>query len=238
MEKIFEDKEFHGSVTFFGTVIVMPVGGFAMSGDLVITAGDLTMTEGDLLMSSGNLQLTTGDVILTNAAKLRLDGSASGDTYLQQSASNVIQWVAGGVVQMYNSGYGMRFPNGIHIEAVDKTADDTAGSTNVIAINENIVNVIGVATNADDQIYLPRADQVENGHTILIMCDAGSNFEIRTPSTRADKINTVDCGSGGNEYLATDNEVIKCVMRNVTDGWVLTGTTALGAVAVAVVPDA
>jgi hypothetical protein len=249
MEKIFEDKEFHGSVSFFGQTVVKSVGstvfdgGFTFTGDMVMTSGDLTMlnggiamTLGDFILTRGDITLSEGNITLPSLGKLYFDGGD--DTYIYQSAANIMQWVSGGNSQMYNSGYGMHFPRGAHIIAVDKTANSFSTSTNGISIAETRVNVIAVENDADDIIYLPRIDQVENGHIILIMCDAGSNFEIRTEPLRSDKINTVDCSTaGGKEYLAIDNQVITCVMRNETDGWVLTAVTALGAVATPIVPD-
>ena len=223
MEKIFEDKEFHGDVSFFKAVTIRigalvtkaltVVGSLSLTGDLtmtgnltitlgnaILTAGDLTMTLGDLLISDGALTLTTGDITLT-AGKVISDG-------------------------------------GFVSSAVTLSADDSVTSLNTIPVGVNTVNVNDAENDANDFIVLPNLAQVEKGHVITILCNAGTNFEIRCPSAGSNKINTVDCGSAGNEYLATDTEVIKCVARDATDGWVLTGTTALGAVAPAVIPDA
>jgi hypothetical protein len=100
----------------------------------------------------------------------------------------------------------------------------------------NSVNVGSVDTDANDFIVLPSLANVEVGHTIKIACNAGSNFEMRTPSTSGEKINTV-VSDGTAEYLCTDTEMITITKVSDTDGWVATAQTALGAIATAVVPD-
>lgn len=230
MEKIFEKKEFHGDVSFFKGLTIQ-LGALVVKALTVV--GALSVTGNSTL--TGNLTVVGGDVIIPAGKKLYFDGG--GDTYLWEGTGDIISWYSGSNVQMYNSGWGMFFPNGFHIIAYDFIANNTPDINSALNININRVNVTGVVTDADDFIYLPRLDQVENGHTIIIMCDAGSNFEIRTPNTRNDLINNVNCGVAGNEYLATDEDTITAIARNATDGWVLTSVTKLGAVRTAVIPD-
>lgn len=119
-------------------------------------------------------------------------------------------------------------------QTVNPAADNGAGST----INAGVtnVNVGAVVNDTNDWITLPSLADVPVGHTINIACNAGGAFELRTPATSGEKINTVDC-DGSNEYLCTDTELIKVTKVSDADGWVATALTALGAVATAVVPD-
>jgi hypothetical protein len=118
---------------------------------------------------------------------------------------------------------------------LEATSTEIAGNTIVAGINS--VDVGSVDTNADDFIVLPSLAGVEIGHTIKIACNAGSNFELRTPSTSGEKINTVD-SDGTAEYLCTDTDTVIIWKLSATDGWVAQSITALGAVRTAVVPDA
>jgi hypothetical protein len=117
---------------------------------------------------------------------------------------------------------------------LEATSTEITGNTIVAGINS--VNVGSVDTDANDFIVLPSLANVEVGHTIKIACNAGSNFEMRTPSTSGEKINTV-VSDGTAEYLCTDTEMITITKVSDTDGWVATAQTALGAIATAVVPD-
>jgi hypothetical protein len=112
----------------------------------------------------------------------------------------------------------------------------TTGVTNAIPATVKVVEVAAVANDANDWITLPDLEDVPDGHEITILCNAGTNFELRTPATSGDKINTVD-SDGTQEYLCTDTEVVKVVKVSNTDGWMAHGYTALGAVATAVIPD-
>lgn len=112
----------------------------------------------------------------------------------------------------------------------------SAGVTNAIPPTAKVIDVAAVANDANDWITLPALSTVPNGHEITILCNAGTNFELRTPATSGEKINTVD-SDGTQEYLCTDTEVLKVVKVSNTDGWMAHGYTALGAVATAVVPD-
>jgi hypothetical protein len=77
------------------------------------------------------------------------------------------------------------------------------------------VGVVGaVTTDANDWITLPALSDVPNGHEILILANAGGNFEMRTPTSSNEKINVSN-----------------------TAGWVAQSLTKLGAVRTAVVPD-
>jgi hypothetical protein len=99
------------------------------------------------------------------------------------------------------------------------------------------VGVVGaVTTDANDWITLPALSDVPNGHEILILANAGGNFEMRTPTSSNEKINDVD-SDGSQEYLVTDTDVVRVIKVSNTAGWVAQSLTKLGAVRTAVVPD-
>ncbi len=131
----------------------------------------------------------------------------------------------------FSRGKGTLFETQVVIAAATNTAKNTvvAGVTQV--------EVTGVTTNADDWITLPSLAAVPNGHEITILCSAASNFELRTPASSAEEINSEDC-DGTKEYLMTDTQVVKVVKINNTIGWMAHGYSAIGAVVTAVVPDA
>jgi len=112
----------------------------------------------------------------------------------------------------------------------------TTGLTNAIPATIKTVDVGAVANDANDWITLPSLADVPNGHEITILCNAGANFELRTPAASNEKINNQD-SDGTKEALMTDTEIAKVVKLNNTTGWVLWSFTALGAKSTAVVPD-
>ena len=127
-----------------------------------------------------------------------------------------------------------RSPSPSHILTATATAADTRART--IGRSVADVAVIGVATNADDWITLPSLNLVPNGHTIKIECNAGSNFELRTPANSDETINNVDC-DGTQEYLCTDTDLIIVTKQSNAGGWFAQSITSLGAVRTAVIPD-
>jgi len=116
------------------------------------------------------------------------------------------------------------------------TADDAQSSLNSIPRLTKSVVVGGVTNDANDFIVLPNLAQCPDGHEITILCSAGSNFELRTPATSDEEINSEDC-DGTKEYLMTDTQVVKVVKISNTIGWMAHGYSAIGAVVTAVVPD-
>ena len=77
---------------------------------------------------------------------------------------------------------------------------------------------------------------VPNGHRITVIGSAGANFEVRTPASSGEEINSEDC-DGTKEYLFTDTQIHYFTKIDNTIGWMGNGMTAIGAVATAVVPD-
>ena len=126
---------------------------------------------------------------------------------------------------------------GLEFTPVTVIAAAAQAAGNSIPPLTKTVKVAGVATNADDFVVLPPLNSCPDGHEIVILCSAGSNFELRTPASSAEEINSEDC-DGTKEYLCTDTQVVKCVKINNTIGWMAHGYSAIGAVVTAVVPDA
>lgn len=122
------------------------------------------------------------------------------------------------------------------IVAQSVTPNTDSGTASTIKAGVRAVDVGAVTNDANDWVVLPSLADVTVGHTIKIACNAGGNFELRTPATSGEKINTVDC-DGTQEYLCTDTEMLTVTKVSDTDGWVATAQTALGAIATAVVPD-
>lgn len=124
-----------------------------------------------------------------------------------------------------------------------KARNDNTGATtdsestgNSIPPTSKVAYVSSVETNADDWITLPSLADVPNGHEILVIAKAGSNFEMRTPAASNEKINNVD-SDGTQEYLVTDTDIVRVIKVDNTSGWVAQSLTNLGAVRTAVVPD-
>lgn len=126
--------------------------------------------------------------------------------------------------------------DGFHLRPVILTAAATNSATNSIPPRAKVVEVQGVTTDANDWITLPSLATVANGHEIIIIGSAGSNFELRTPASSAEEINSEDC-DGTKEYLFTDTQIVRVIKIDNTIGWMAHGFSALGAVVTAVVPD-
>ncbi len=126
---------------------------------------------------------------------------------------------------------------GIQVVAQSVTPNNDNGTASTIEDGAIHVDVGAVTNDANDWVTLPSLASVPVGHTITIACNAGTNFELRTPTTSNEKINNVD-SDGTAELLMTDTEVV--VIRKVsdTDGWTATSHPLAGGVGAAVTPDA
>ena len=113
-------------------------------------------------------------------------------------------------------------------------ATNTLGNS-ISPLAKSVV-VTGVTNDANDWVVLPPLNSCPNGHEITLVCSAGANFELRTPASSAEEINSEDC-DGTKEYLCTDTQIVKIVKINNTIGWMAHGYSAIGAVVTAVVPD-
>ena len=127
-----------------------------------------------------------------------------------------------------------RNPSPKHVVKPSATAADTLSRS--IPRDVTQVSVLAVTNDANDFITLPHLVSVPEGHRITILCNAGGNFELRTPVGSAEEINSEDC-DGTKEYLCTDTQVLYVTKISNTIGCEANAYTAIGAVATAVVPD-
>jgi len=125
---------------------------------------------------------------------------------------------------------------GLSSSATQRTPAADNGPNTFINAGFTAVDVLAVANDANDWINLPQLSSVPVGHTIRIACNAGTNFELRTPATSNEKINNVDSDETA-EYLCTDTDTVVIWKLSNTDGWVAQSITNLGAVRTAVIPD-
>ena len=128
------------------------------------------------------------------------------------------------------------FSNGDYSKSQSVVGADAEGVTNTILPSSTQVTVTGVTVNADDFVVLPALASVPNGHRVTILANAGSNFEVRTPASSGEEINSEDC-DGTKEYLVTSTQIHYFTKINNTIGWMGNGYSAIGAVVTAVVPD-
>ncbi len=132
---------------------------------------------------------------------------------------------------------GGRNRSGVIERPVKVTPDDSEGiSVNMIPHNRTVVDVQAVTNDANDFIVLPPLSSVPNGHRIIVLCNAGGNFEVRTPAASGEKIATEDA-DGSVEYLAVDAEAIIFTKISTTDGWQGIDLVAVGGVGAATNPD-
>ena len=95
------------TLTQTGNVLALAGGTLDMSNNLISNIGaagtDFTATGGltladTLTVTAGNLVMTVGDIIVITAASIRLDGNASGNTYIREESADVVAITAGGTV--------------------------------------------------------------------------------------------------------------------------------------------
>ena len=127
-----------------------------------------------------------------------------------------------------------RNPSPAHLVKPSATSADTRSRT--IGRSVKHVSVLAVTNDANDFITLPSLVSVPEGHRITILCNAGGNFELRTPVGSAEEINSEDC-DGTKEYLCTDTQIVYVAKISNTIGWEANAYSAIGAVVTAVVPD-
>jgi hypothetical protein len=110
-------------------------------------------------------------------------------------------------------------------EVLSANIDGGAGST--ISPLASVVEVNAVANTSSDWVTLPPLADVVSGTTIRVLCNAASDFNVRTPASSAEEINGVNC-DGTNEYSATDTDLIVLTKVSTSQGWVAQSYTATG----------
>lgn len=116
------------------------------------------------------------------------------------------------------------------------TADDSESALNTVLAGSSAVYVDNYTNDANDFIVLPALADVPIGWEITVIGQAQGNFEVRTPASSAEEINSEDC-DGTKEYLFTNTQIHKFVKIDNTIGWMGYGYSAIGAAVTAVVPD-
>lgn len=101
-------------------------------------------------------------------------------------------------------------------QQVTPAADSNAASK--IRAGIKSVDVQAVTTNSNDWIVLPSLADVQVGHQIIIACNAGGNFELRTPAGSDEKINGSDADGTG-EFTCSNAEIVTLVKISDTNGW-------------------
>lgn len=107
---------------------------------------------------------------------------------------------------------------------------------NSIPAGAKTAYVQAVNANSSDIVRLPKLADVPNGHRVVIIAQAASNFYLCTPASSSEKINNVNA-DGTNKYLVTDTDVLFLTKIDNTSGWVGQSITKLGAVRTAVIPS-
>lgn len=130
---------------------------------------------------------------------------------------------------------GLRDSSGHKAEAEKVTPNSDAGRGSWIGFATK-VDVQTVVNGVTDFIVLPSLADVPVGHEVMILCNAGGAFELRTPAASAEEINSEDC-DGTKEYLCTDTQVLRVIKISTTVGWMANAWSAIGTAVVAVVPD-
>jgi len=206
--------------------------GAATTGMLHLTSDGALVADGSLLRiaSSGNISAANDGACL----EIVESGAAQATSYAMRIAStnNEALHVDTGEVlvdEVLTATKGLQVGVG---ETLEATNAEGAGQT--IDAGVTVANVTSVANGATDFITLPNEPSI--GTVVKVLCNAGSNFEIRTLEAGNDKINNVDTSDGGTEYLATDTDMIifTCVSA---DNWQAVSYPLAGGVRAAVTPD-
>jgi hypothetical protein len=206
--------------------------GAATTGMVHLSSDGALVADGSLLRiaSSGNISAANDGALL----ELVESGAAQATSYAMRIAStnNEAIHVDSGKVLIDES---LIATLGIQVgvgETLEAAAAEGAGQT--IDDGVTVANVTSVASAATDFITLPNEPSI--GTVVKVLCNAGSNFEIRTLTAGNDTINGVDTSDGGTEYLATDTDMIIFTCINA-DTWQAVSYAAAGGVRAAVTPD-
>lgn len=245
MEKIFEDKEFHGNVTFFGSSFIneQPDGSVAFFNS-ALASRFFSAVDNSFSIKEITVDASASPAGLNFASAMMIGWSGVDnwftvkDVAISRDSLGKLQ-INSGVVDTLRdlSLRTLTAGNGVISTAFSATPDDAEGVGNLIPAGTNSVDVGAVTNDVNDFITLPTIVGEEVGHTIKIACNAGGAFELRTLNGTTQKINTVDSDGDTNEYACTDTELITVTKISDVDGWVATAQTALGAIATPVVPD-
>lgn len=247
----------NGPVVVGGVEVITTAG--AITADIQATAGSISATELATTLDLSSKTVTLGAIQENGTLTVGVDdtgydvqlfGATAGRHLLWDESADSLKLVGGATLDVASSATlganggdtvtvnGVAtMDGGMQESAATVVPNSDSGAASVIKAGNRAVGVAAVTTNADDWIVLPALSTVPVGHEITIMCNAGGNFELRTPATSGELINTVD-SDGTNELLMVDTEVVKIVKVSDADGWMARSFTALGADNTALVPNA
>lgn len=125
----------------------------------------------------------------------------------------------------------------LEIQAVALTPDDSEGvGINMIAEDVWFVDAQAPVNGVNDFLVLPSLANIAIGHRITIICMSGGAFELRTPASSSEEINSANA-DGTLEYTTTDGNILYATKIDDTIGWTVNELTPLGAVVAATVPQ-
>jgi hypothetical protein len=206
--------------------------GAATTGMIHATTDGALVADGSLvrLSSTGNISAANDGALL----ELVETGNAQATSYLMRIAStnNEALHVDTGAVlvdETVTATLGLQVGVGETL-----TANNAEGAAQQVDDIITVANVTANANDADDFITLPNDPPM--GTVVKVLCNSGSNFEVRTLQAGNDTINGVDTSDGGTEYLATNGDLI-IFTYHIADGWQGTSFPAAGGVRAAVTPD-
>ena len=120
------------------------------------------------------------------------------------------------------------FVQPMNLVADDAVSDSDVTGENVILPGITTAIVTGVTNDANDFIVLPALSDVPDGFMVTVVANASSNFEVRTPATSAEEINSEDC-DGTDEYLVLNTELATFRKVNGSIGWEAQRKSQVGA---------
>lgn len=121
-------------------------------------------------------------------------------------------------------------------QAQQVTPNSGSEAASLINTTTRVVDVQAVTNAATDFIVLPNITGVPIGHQIRVCSNAGGAYEIRTPASSGQLINTVN-SDGTQEYLAVDAEIHVFTKVTDADGWSAYDIQAAGGIGGATTPD-
>lgn len=175
--------------------------------------------SGNFSGSGGFVNITASDLIIASTKKFRLDGNSSGDTYIYESSSNIVDFYAGNenflkatastrLLQVANANWNFA------LSSTGKLFFDGGGDTYIHEGTANVLNIVigttGTAAFTTTKFVLGSALDFQMDPTKKLFLDGGGNTYIFEDS--ADSVSHV---SGGNTSL----KVTTSTVQILTDGF-------------------
>jgi hypothetical protein len=208
------------------------------NGGSLVTEDDtsiISVSAAGVASVEANIQdsLASGKIYVGSSSGVSAEVSMSGNATISNTGAVTVTGASGAF-----TGTGVITGNaGFLSAASSRTPAADNGPNTFINAGYTAVDVGAVTNDANDWITLPSLASVPVGHTITIACNAGTNFELRTPASSSEKINNV-IADGAQELLMTDTQTVIVTKVSDTDGWTAySRALAGGVIATAVTPD-